>query len=658
MADKTTAHPRQGILARGLFAILLLLFTILVVNGLLDFVNLERYDKYFAPKSSYPIFIPGEGEKAAYYVTNPHFQASLNDQAFLKGKKPGVTRIFVVGGSAAYGWPYTEAYGFSGFLRRTLDRFAPGKFEVINAAGMSFGSHRVLDVLRDVVLLEPDLVIINSGNNEYVEKNVLPALEKGNGTWERISTVVDDTNLYRALRLALFKATPGLFAHKGYQDLTELRADGMVHRGEIGRTGVVDQEVLGNYQHNIQAMKDLLRAAGVKTIITTVPNDVVGYRPDTLPLKFASSDDAARWQNLEEKYWELFAQLGAMDPARFPSAYNQLREIHAQQIALQPSHAGVYFDLGQALYGMGLFAEAYQEFVKARDLDVWPVRALSSFNAFLRQQADEGHGIFLADLDEAIADEIRRGHSSGIYLDYCHYTEAGNKFVATFLLQILDTIFDSKLPLPEMSQAIFHDDWVKRQQDPKVMMMESYAIALTLQHNGYLDEAEKAFLRALELSPFKNGTIISGIYDNLSAIAFNKGDEKKAREMIFKALEVYSGHIPTLVLAGNLYLNDGDPDKAEELFRQALAKNAYSPGAVQGLAQVALHRRRPAEAVALFNEALGMGRDNILLRKELGRAYLALGDSNNAVQALEAALSFDHEDQETATMLAEARGKQ
>lgn len=151
---------------------------VIVLNTLLGFADLKKYDKEFIPKNSSPVFVAGEGELAQSYVTNPAYRNTINYQTFATNKAKGVRRIFVVGSSPAFAWPFTEQYGFSGYLRRALESFAPGKFEIINAAGMSFGSHRVYDVLQDVIALDPDLVIVYSGNNEYVERNVISKLKK------------------------------------------------------------------------------------------------------------------------------------------------------------------------------------------------------------------------------------------------------------------------------------------------------------------------------------------------------------------------------------------------------------------------------------------------------------------------------------------------
>jgi hypothetical protein len=132
---------------------------LLIFEFFLGFANLEKYDHKFMTKSSYPIFVPGKGDMSDYYVTSTHFGAYINKQSFLREKPADLNRIFVVGGSAAYGFPYNAEHGFSGYLRRALDKTAPGRFEVINASGMSFGSHRVLDVLKDVDMVAIDRAI-------------------------------------------------------------------------------------------------------------------------------------------------------------------------------------------------------------------------------------------------------------------------------------------------------------------------------------------------------------------------------------------------------------------------------------------------------------------------------------------------------------------
>ena len=157
------------------------LLIVLLFEMLLGLAGLEEHDRKFAPRSSYPVFTAGEGAGADLLVTSSHFRGFLNYQEFAARKAEGVRRVFVVGGSAAYAWPYGEEYGFTGYLRRALEKVSPGGFEIINAAGMSYGSHRVLDVLGDVVLHDPDLVVVYSGNNEYVERNVLPAAGPGGG---------------------------------------------------------------------------------------------------------------------------------------------------------------------------------------------------------------------------------------------------------------------------------------------------------------------------------------------------------------------------------------------------------------------------------------------------------------------------------------------
>ncbi|MEQ9411598.1 MAG: tetratricopeptide repeat protein [Fuerstiella sp.] len=95
----------------------------------------------------------------------------FNLQEFACEKSAETKRIFCLGGSTTYGRPYDDTTSFSGWLRALIaagDRQTSA--EVINAGGISYGSRRVLTVLREVVNYQPDLVVIYCGHNEFLER--------------------------------------------------------------------------------------------------------------------------------------------------------------------------------------------------------------------------------------------------------------------------------------------------------------------------------------------------------------------------------------------------------------------------------------------------------------------------------------------------------
>lgn len=59
---------------------------------------------------------------------------------------------------------------------------------------------------------------------------------------------------------------------------------------------------------------------------------------------------------------------------------------------------------------------------------------------------------------------------------------------------------------------------------------------------------------------------------NLYALAleFKDQDSKKARELFDQLLEKHPAYLPTYYIAGNFYVEQGDPDRAAEILKKGL----------------------------------------------------------------------------------------
>lgn len=641
----------KNLAAGGLFFCLI----VIALNFLLGLIDLEKYDAEFAPRSSYPIFVPGEGELSQYFVTNAHFRNSINAQKFPIKKANGVSRIFVIGGSAAFAWPFTEEFGFTGYLRRVLDQFAPGRFEVINAAGMSFGSHRVYDVLQDVVKLSPDLVLVYSGNNEYVERNVIAKRKKKNGALEWVGAVLSQTNMYRAVRLAIFRVAPQMLRQQTGTDLTDLRADSVVSRGALGRSSQIDQEVLTNYRSNITEIRDRLAESSTKAVFLTTPSNVVGYRPTSPPLRFADETMATRWKKVQQDVIDTInSQMSAVDQGGKTKSLRHAEELLLEMTGIAPQEPWSFFTLGQVYMWLGEYERAYPAFVRAKDMDARPIRALSSFNEAVRHVVGEKKddtAVRLFDLEEALAAEVRRGNADWLFLDYCHFTDAGHKLVAINVLPVIQDILGVNFDLGQLSAAIFGDDWGKN----KGQMIQNnvlYASGSTYIHNGQFEEAEKDFKKILgTLEPDAGGTYASSVYRALSYVYQGEGKKERYKEYLLKAIKANPDNFEALISGGLLFLEEGDLLKAAEMLNNALRLNKYAPLAFEGLGRISLAKGNAKEAISQYEEALRLGGDSFLLRKDLGKAYLLLGDVDKAVLAWQEAMSFDSSDSEVLELL-------
>ncbi|MGC8845828.1 MAG: SGNH/GDSL hydrolase family protein, partial [Candidatus Hydrogenedens sp.] len=112
------------------------------------------------------LFIPDPYD-SRYLITHPNKTVAFQNQRFLKNKPSGTLRIFFLGGSSVNYVNY-ELPNLSERLEETLKpRYK--EVEIINCGGLSYGTHRLVLIAREIVNYNPDLVMIYSGHNEFEE---------------------------------------------------------------------------------------------------------------------------------------------------------------------------------------------------------------------------------------------------------------------------------------------------------------------------------------------------------------------------------------------------------------------------------------------------------------------------------------------------------
>lgn len=183
-------------------------------------------------------------------------------------KPPGVYRIFVVGGSAAMGFP-EPAFSVARILEVLLEeRFEGVDFEVVNAAMTAINSHMALPIVRDSARHEPDAFVLFLGNNEVVGPYGPGSVFGGgaaNLTLLRWAIDLGGTRTGQAMRAALgglFAAGAGPSTWRGMEMFLDRRVAADDPR--LDRT-------YASFAANLEAMADAARAAGATTLLSTVP---------------------------------------------------------------------------------------------------------------------------------------------------------------------------------------------------------------------------------------------------------------------------------------------------------------------------------------------------------------------------------------------------
>ena len=104
----------------------------------------------------------------------------FNPQSHPARKPIGEYRILFVGGSLPYGWPYDDRTSFPRLLEVGLTAAQPEVgWRVINMGAPGWGTTRLRGLSEDLTRLDPDLVVVVSGNNESLEASFARSVFEG-----------------------------------------------------------------------------------------------------------------------------------------------------------------------------------------------------------------------------------------------------------------------------------------------------------------------------------------------------------------------------------------------------------------------------------------------------------------------------------------------
>ncbi len=339
---------------------------------------------------TYHIMNPGVKDRYFYRVL---FSPTTSPDYFLVPKPQGTFRIFCLGASTTVGFPFYYNASFSSFLRDRLQRtFPERRIEVINIGMTATNSFTALDMERDVMAFEPDLLIVYDGHNEFYGALGVASRESfGGARWlSDLSLRLVHVRTFLLLRDA-FAAISTLFGRP-----EESRPGiGMMEKMARGKTIPYNSRLyragLDAFRANLAAMREVALAHHVPMILGTQVSNLRDLRP--FVSGFPEGWSVAR----KNEFQELVNQgLQAGMDGRQDTAIALFR----RALAMHPLHAEARYDLGRALDLVGRKREAGEQYRLARDYDELRWRSSTDFNDAILD-LDDGHTIASADMEKA-----------------------------------------------------------------------------------------------------------------------------------------------------------------------------------------------------------------------------------------------------------------
>lgn len=437
----------------------------------------DRGDPFIGFEGTRPLFVKDEAA-GRYRIAENRYLCFRPDE-FAIEKAANEFRVFCLGGSTVQGRPYAIETSFTKWFEHSLAAADPSRtFDVVNCGGISYASYRLVPILEEVLLYEPDLIILYTGHNEFLEDRTYQPI-KGRSTWHRWS-------LQAAMRLRLYRIVWSQWnawqtrdeqgAQVDRQRATlptevEARLDYEGGLQQYQRDPVWNAGVVEHFEVNLRRM---VRQCREKRIPMWLVNPVCNLRSSP-PFKSLNRDDLSladrqQWQRLREEASELFA-----------GSTSQALQLLLQALEIDDQHAGLAYDLGKAYEMLGQMTKAREFFLKAKELDICPLRMTEPLRERLKLVASSEQ-VPLIDVAGMFQRKSRDGIPGGFYLvDHVHPSITGHQMIADLLMQ----------------EAIA-ERWVKPEDDWQRIRQQRYQEQMAALDDRYFMEAQRR-LRGLTL---------------------------------------------------------------------------------------------------------------------------------------------------------------
>ena len=545
-------------------------------------------------------------------------------------KAPNTRRVFVLGESAAMGFP-EPAFGFARMLQVILERRYPDlRWEVINAAMTAINSHAILPIARDCARLQPDAFVVVMGNNEAVGPY-------GPGTvFSRVDLSLP------LIRLSVWQSATriGQAANSWIRDNaqrpSEWRGMEMFLEKRLSASDPRLERMYEHYETNLQEITELGVQAGATVVLATVP---VNLR-DSPPFASLEPTEAT---GARVRQWA--AELAQGKDAESRGAASEAVSHYRNAVTAAPDHAESQFRLARCLSSLGDESGAANYYHRARDLDALRFRADTRINTIVRKvaQASWSGKVALADAEKAFG-----LGGEDLFYEHVHLTPAGNYRLATLLADAFGKpeLREQTTPaFPDVARSLALTRWdetLMRAQIGALLERPPFTAQVdhrrrlvrfqtTIEHgSALLAEARPWYENALRNRP--GDTHLIARYAELLRAS---GESKAAAAEFTKLIHLVPGRKTWYASRAAALSDAGLQEEAVADFRRALALDAQFDVAHFGLGLVRARQARHHEAADHYREALRINPFYVEASYNLAGVLARLGQNAESRAALE-----------------------
>jgi tetratricopeptide (TPR) repeat protein len=609
---------------------------VLAVAGVRPLLLTE--DPFVGFADNVPQFVPDIRPNGTPILRTANNKRGLfNYQEFPQTKADNSYRIFCMGGSTTYGRPYFDEVSFCGWLRAYLQAAEPTRnWEVINAGGVSFASYRVTRLMNELKQYQPDLFIVYSGQNEFLEQRSYSGLIDQPDWLVNLNASLSGTRVYTALAQLIEAVQPDSLQQAKARSQLSGEVDEILNH-TIGpqsyqRDDALKQHILTHYRLNLLRMVRIAQSVDAGILFVQPAINL----KDMSPFKSAHREglDAATLQAWQSLYDRAGEHASAGDAAAALALYRKA-------LALDNRHAELHYRMGQALFSLGRYAESEQAFQRAVEEDIAPLRMLGAMQRSVAEVAAE-EGVPLVDFPEILRQAYREEYPHAVFgkeyfVDHVHTSMDGYRLLG---LALFDELVNAGIARPDSSWNAARREAVRESViaslDPRDAGGALLNLGKVLEWAGKFEEAYDAFQRALEiLGPHP------AVYYGLASALYSLGKPEEAARYYQATLVLAPERHGVHAELARIFDEQGKADEAIEQCRAELELDPDNYHVHVALAEILEKQGNQAAALQHLQTALQLNPQQHRAHTALGLILKQQGNNRQAIQQFSEALRLE-----------------
>ncbi|EMI21230.1 TPR repeat-containing protein [Rhodopirellula maiorica SM1] len=397
--------------------------------------RVELHDPFVDFQNVRPLFVPSEDQRNWVMAANriEYFQP----ESFAISKQPSEFRIVCLGGSTVQGRPYSIETSFTTWLQLSLQAADPAtQWEVINCGGVSYASYRLVPILEEMLQHEPDLIVLATGHNEFLEDRSYAGIKQVPdsiaGAYQRM-TRLRVTQWVQQLVASSRRDSSNQekTSDSEAQNILATEVDALLdYQGGLAayhRDANWSQAVVTHFRHNLHRMIQMADAAAVPIVLVDLPVNLRDCPP------FKSQDTGGISDADQRRCQQLIAEARDMFTRDRQQAIKKLE----LAVAINPQHAGLHYQLGLLLLDNKQFERAKKHLQIANDEDICPLRIVTANRNVLRQAAQDRDVPIVAARQRFESLSLGGIPGDNVLLDHVHPTIPGHQAIASEIMEML-----------------------------------------------------------------------------------------------------------------------------------------------------------------------------------------------------------------------------